>query len=78
MDHRQGRLLMMSNTLTTALQDWRKGRRAEVLDLNGHVVETSKRAGQSAPVNQRIVEIARAIERGSLSAQPPNATLIEA
>ena len=69
---------MMSDTLTTALQDWRKGRRTEVLDLNGHVVETLKRAGQSAPVNQRIVEIARALERGGLSAQPSNAALIEA
>lgn len=68
---------MMPDTLTTVLQDWRKGRRAEVLDINGHVVETLKRAGQSAPVNQRIVEIARTIERGSLSAQPSNAALIE-
>ncbi len=69
---------MMSDTLTTALQHWRKRRRAEVLDLRGHVVETLKRAGQSAPVNQRIVEIARAIGARQPSAQPSNATVIEA
>ena len=53
---------MMPDTLTTVLQDWRKGRRAEVLDINGHVVETLKRARQAAPVNERIVEIARSID----------------
>jgi 2-dehydropantoate 2-reductase len=69
---------MMPDTLTTVLQDWRKGRRAEVLDINGHVVETLERLGQDAPVNRRIVEIARAIERGSLTAQVANSSLFAA
>jgi 2-dehydropantoate 2-reductase len=69
---------MMPDTLTTVLQDWRKGRRAEVLDINGHVVETLKRAGQAALVNERIVEIARSIERGHLTAQASNSALFEA
>ncbi|MDL2409675.1 2-dehydropantoate 2-reductase N-terminal domain-containing protein [Rhizobium calliandrae] len=67
---------MMPDTLTTVLQDWRKGRRAEVLDINGHVVETLKKAGHAAPVNERIVEIARSIERGHLTAQASNSTLL--
>jgi len=66
---------MMPDTLATVLQDWRKGRRAEVLDINGHVVETLKKAGQAAPVNERIVEIARLIERGHLTAQASNSVL---
>jgi 2-dehydropantoate 2-reductase len=78
MDHRQGRLLMMSDTLTTALQHWRKGRRAEVLDLDGHVVETLKgRARARLSINGSSRSPAPS-ERGSLSAQPSNATLIEA
>ena len=66
---------MMPDTLTTVLQDWHKGRRGEVLDINGHVVETLERAGQGAPVNRRIVEIARSIEQGSLTAQVTNSSL---
>jgi 2-dehydropantoate 2-reductase len=68
---------MMPDTLTTVLQDWRKGRRAEVLDINGRVVEMLERAGQGAPVNARIVEIARSIEQGKLAAQVSNSSLIE-
>jgi 2-dehydropantoate 2-reductase len=67
---------MMADTLTTVLQDWRKGRRAEVLDLNGHVVGTLRTVGQSAPVNQRVVEVARLIEKGSLPADLSNRTLL--
>jgi 2-dehydropantoate 2-reductase len=67
---------MMPDTLTTVLQDWRKGRRAEVLDINGHVVETLKRTGRSAPVNERIVEVAREIERGSLAAHVSNSSFL--
>jgi 2-dehydropantoate 2-reductase len=69
---------MMPDTLTTVLQDWRKGRRGEVLDINGHVVKTLERAGQTAPVNRRVVDAARAIETGSLSAQPSNSSLLVA
>ncbi|MBB3595172.1 2-dehydropantoate 2-reductase [Rhizobium sp. BK529] len=69
---------MMPDTLTTVLQDWRKGRRGEVLDINGHVVKTLEAAGQSAPVNRRVVELARSIERGMLAAQPSNGALFAA
>lgn len=70
------RTFMMGDTLTTVLQDWRKGRRGEVMDINGFVVKTLRAAGQSAPVNQRVVDAARAIETGRLVAQPSNSSLL--
>lgn len=62
------------DTLTTSLQDWRKGRRAEVDDVNGIVIETLKAHGKEAPVNQRVVELAREIEAGRLQPSPENAS----
>lgn len=61
------------DTLVTSLQDWRKGRRAEVREVNGWVVDVLKTHGRSAPMNQRIVEIALEIESGKLTADPGNA-----
>lgn len=61
------------DTLTTSLQDWRKGRKAEIDDVNGYVVKTLRRHGQSAPVNERVVEMALEIESGTLQARPENA-----
>lgn len=60
------------DTLTTSLQDWRKGRRAEVDDVNGLVVEILRAQGRDAPVNQRVVELAREIEAGRLELTPEN------
>ncbi len=64
------------DTLTTSLQDWRKGRRAEVDDVNGVVVETLKAHGRDAPINRRVVEIALDIEAGRIDAKPQNAELM--
>ena len=64
------------DTLTTSLQDWRKGRRAEVDDVNGWVVETLRAQGRNAPVNQRVVEIAMEIEAGRLDLKTENAALM--
>lgn len=64
------------DTLTTSLQDWRKGRRAEVDDVNGWVVETLRAKGRDAPVNQRVVEIAMEIEAGKLDVKRENVTLL--
>lgn len=66
------RTFMHPDTLTTILQDWRKGRRAEIHDINGFVVETLARHGQAAPVNARIVEVAQAIEAGAIPAGTEN------
>ena len=66
------------DTLTTSLQDWRKGRKAEIEEVNGYVVEKLRQHGQSAPVNELVVKIALEIESGRLSAQPENAKLLGA
>ena len=67
------------DTLTTSLQDWRKGRRAEIQEVNGYAIDVLRAAGVAAPINQRVVEIAYAIESGALEAKPENAAaLIEA
>ena len=60
------------DTLTTSLQDWRKGRRAEVDEVNGWVVKVLQAHGRSAPVNQRVVEVALQIEAGLLAPQSDN------
>jgi 2-dehydropantoate 2-reductase len=65
-----------ADTLTTSLQDWRKGRRAEVQEVNGWVVDILRTHGQSAPVNQRVMDVAFEIEDGKLEARPENARLL--
>ena len=52
------------DTLTTSLQDWRKGRRAEIDEVNGWVVKTLAAHGKSAPVNDHVVRMAFDIEQG--------------
>jgi 2-dehydropantoate 2-reductase len=52
---------------TTVLQDWSKGRRSEVDDINGEVVARGKKGRVSTPANSAIVEIAHRIEDGNLS-----------
>ncbi len=64
------------DTLVTSLQDWRKGRRAEVQDVNGWVVDTLAKHGRKSPMNQRVVEIAFEIENGKRQAHPDNAQLM--
>jgi 2-dehydropantoate 2-reductase len=58
----------LPSTLTTVLQDWRKGRRAEVEELNGFVAREAERAGGVAPCNARVAELAREIESGRRTA----------
>ncbi|WP_241976333.1 ketopantoate reductase family protein [Cryobacterium algoricola] len=66
----------LPDTRTTVLQDWMKGRRAEVDEVNGLVVEVLARVGQSAPYNAHTVEIARRIEAGELERGPQNLELL--
>lgn len=66
------RTFSREDTLTTSLQDWRKGRRAEVREVNGWVVDILKAHGRSAPVNQRVVDVALRIEVGELPPHPDN------
>jgi len=65
-----------ADTLTTSLQDWRKGRRAEIQEVNGWVIDILKAQGVMAPVNERVVQLAYAIEANELQARPENAALL--
>ncbi len=66
----------LPDTRVTVLQDWQKGRRAEVDEINGLVVRERAARGEAAPVNARLVEFAREIERGERAAEPGNAELL--
>lgn len=66
----------LSDTLTTVLQDWRKGRRSEVDELNGLVAATAERLGMAAPNNALVASIARRIESGDLVGTASNITLL--
>lgn len=57
---------MRPESKTTILQDWMKGRRSEVDDLNGLVAATHRVLGGRAPVNEAVVELAHRIERGDV------------
>ena len=61
------------DTLTTSLQDWRKGRRAEVDEVNGLVVDILAAQGRDAPVNRMVVDFAKQIEKGTRRLTPGNA-----
>jgi 2-dehydropantoate 2-reductase len=68
----------LPHTRTTVLQDWMKGRRSEVDQINGLVLEQQSGPGgrRSCPANARTVEVAHRIERGELAPQPANAELL--
>lgn len=66
----------LPSTRTTVPQDWMKGRRSEVHEINGHVVRESSRLGLAAPLNRRVVELASRIESGELRAGRDNLTLL--
>lgn len=64
------------DTLTCSLQDWRKGRRAEIAEVNGVVVETLKAAGKDAPMNARVIDMALQIEAGQRALSVDNAAAL--
>lgn len=67
------RTFSRDDTLTTSLQDWRKGRRAEVDEVNGLVVDFLEARGKAAPMNRKVVEMAKEIEAGRRRHHPENA-----
>ena len=67
---------VLPHSTTTILQDWTKGRHSEVDDINGHVVRTHESLGSRAPVNAAVVELAHAIESGTLRPDPSNLDLL--
>ncbi|MBT4907515.1 MAG: 2-dehydropantoate 2-reductase [Rhodospirillaceae bacterium] len=66
----------LPDTKVTVLQDWLKGRRAEVDDINGLVIREQLALGGAVPVNAGLVEIAHRIEQGELEADVSNADLL--
>lgn len=64
------------DTLVTSLQDWRKGRRAEVQEVNGWAVDILKAHGKAAPMNEKVMELAYEIEAGKREASPDNAAYL--
>jgi 2-dehydropantoate 2-reductase len=67
---------VLPHSTSTILQDWTKGRRSEVDDINGHVIRASEQLGLEAPVNRAVVELALAIEQGDLHPDPSNLQLL--
>jgi 2-dehydropantoate 2-reductase len=66
----------LPHTRTTVLQDWMKGRRSEVQEINGLVVDAQRERGGSAPANEITVRIARRVEAGELKPEPANLDLL--
>ena len=66
----------LSDTKVATLQDWIKGRRGEIDEINGLVAREQAGLGGEAAVNRRLVEIAQRIERGELAPDPSNADLL--
>jgi 2-dehydropantoate 2-reductase len=62
----------LPSTRTTVLQDWMKGRRSEVREINGLVVDVHREQGLSAPYNERVLELALRIEAREIEAHPDN------
>ena len=61
---------------TTVLQDWRKSRRSEAADLNGHVASEGARLGIPTPMNSRVAELAHRVETGDLTPDHGNLPLL--
>ena len=62
-------------TKVAVLQDWLKGRRAEIDAFSGYIVSKNEELGKDAPVNRAVVEIGRRIESGELKPSPENREL---
>jgi 2-dehydropantoate 2-reductase len=60
-----------SNTQRPSMaQDMQKGRKTEIGELNGFIVQKAKEAGCTAPTHERLVEIVRRVERGEINPRP--------
>lgn len=70
------RSFSLPDTRVAVLQDWDKGRRAELDAFSGYIVAQQAGLGTTAPVNEAILRIAERIERGQLAPDPSNAQLL--
>ncbi|HUA53936.1 MAG TPA: ketopantoate reductase C-terminal domain-containing protein, partial [Candidatus Sulfotelmatobacter sp.] len=53
-------------------QDMAKGRRTEIDFINGLVVEKGREIGMPTPVNARLVDVVKQVERGEIPARLAN------
>jgi 2-dehydropantoate 2-reductase len=67
---------VVAGATTTVLQDWTKGRRSEVEDINGLIAREGARLGIRTPVNDAIADVGRRIEAGELAPSPGNVRLL--
>lgn len=65
------------NIEPSMLQDLKNGKPCEIDAINGVVVEFGKKNGVPTPINSRIVEIIKKIEKGELKAEANNIKLFE-
>ena len=65
-------------TRVAVLQDWDKGRRAEIDAFSGYIVAKAAEVGIDVPVNSAVVAISRRIEQGELVPSPENRQLLVA
>ena len=63
-------------TRVAVLQDWDKGRRAELDAFSGYVVKKGKEIGMPTPVNQAILDLALRIESRDLTPSWDNKALL--
>ena len=66
----------LPDTRVAVLQDWDKGRRAELDAFSGYVVSKQAELGTTAPVNQAVLHLAQRVERGELAPDPSNSALL--
>lgn len=63
-------------TRVAVLQDWEKGRRAEIDAFSGYIVAKRQELGGEAPVNRAVVGISRRIEATEILPSPDNRQLV--
>lgn len=68
----------LPTTRVAVLQDWDKGRRAELDAFCGYIVEQQRSRGSTAPVNEAILRLAQRIESGDLAPSADNVPLLRA
>lgn len=66
------------DTRVAVLQDWEKGRRAELDAFSGYIVAKRAELGGRAPVNEAILRLSEKVERGELTPSPENGRLLMA
>jgi 2-dehydropantoate 2-reductase len=70
MDKQTGSTARSNLQRPSMAQDMQKGRRTEIGEINGFIVQKAKEAGCTAPTHERMVEIVRRVERGEASPRP--------